>query len=86
MTPRCIHGHLYTEANTRWIVKKRGDKTYHAKQCKTCHRNRTTLKYRNDEEFRERQKARTRALYEKHRDATAPRRKKRVDRHVTGPV
>jgi hypothetical protein len=82
MTPRCIHGHLYTEKNTRWISQTRHGITYHARQCKTCHRLRTNLKYRNDEEFRTTEKARGRAMYEKRRDATAPRRRRRIEEHV----
>lgn len=77
MTIRCVHGHLYDEANTRWVVKVgTNGKNYHAKQCKTCARLKANLKYRNDGEFRDKQKARGRALYEKRRDATAPRRKR----------
>lgn len=76
MTPRCKHGHLYTEKNTRWIAQTRHGITYHARQCKTCASNRQKLKYKNDEAFRTAEKARGRALYEKRRDATASRRRR----------
>jgi hypothetical protein len=76
VTQRCKHGHLYTDKNTRWIAQTRNGITYHARQCKTCHRNRTNLKYREDPAFREQTKARGRALYEKRRDATVPRRRR----------
>jgi hypothetical protein len=77
MTVKCKHGHLYTEANTRWVIKvgPRGQR-YQARQCKTCARLKANLKYRTDAEHREKQKARGRALYEKRRDATVPRRKR----------
>jgi hypothetical protein len=76
---RCTHGHLYTDQNTRRVIKvgPRGQR-YQARQCKTCARLKANLKYRTDEEFRDKQKARGRARYEKRRDATALRRKRVV--------
>jgi len=59
MTPRCRHGHLYTEANTRWYTN--AGKPY--RQCRTCASNRMRLKYRNDEAYREKQKHRCLARY-----------------------
>jgi hypothetical protein len=73
----CIHGHLYDDANTRWISKVgAGGKRYYAKQCRTCAKERVKLKYRNDPEFREQRKEAGRVRYEKSRQARLLRQKR----------
>ena len=56
----CPHGHPWTEANTKYAKRPDG-RTF--KQCRACHTGRIRLRYRNDDAFREREKARTLARY-----------------------
>ena len=79
MIRHCIHGHPWDEANTRWISKTSPKgKKYHFRQCRTCARNRQRKKYRDNDQFREAEKARNKANYERGRDATRLRRKPKV--------
>ena len=52
----CRHGHPWNEANTRWIDSA-AKGVY--RQCRACARHKQKLKYRINDEFREKQKRRT---------------------------
>jgi hypothetical protein len=59
---RCRHGHLWTPRTSKWYVRAETGKRYRI--CTRCHADRARLKYRNDAEHREREKARTRQYYQ----------------------
>ena len=55
MTTHCRRGHPWTDANTRWLVSSLTGKPF--RQCKLCKRIKEKLRYRHDEAFRNKQKA-----------------------------
>jgi hypothetical protein len=61
MKPRCKHGHLWTEKNTRWAVHSVNGSRYRA--CRTCNSERMRLRYRRDPEYRDSQILAARARY-----------------------
>lgn len=60
MRTHCKRGHPWDEANTRWIEAP-GGKPY--RQCRSCARLLKRRRYRHDEAWREREKARCLAYY-----------------------
>jgi len=62
----CPHGHLWTEENTKYAKRPDG---HTFKRCRACHAGRMRLRYRNDDAFREREKARNLARYYANKDA-----------------
>jgi hypothetical protein len=55
----CRHGHPWTAASTHWITTGKTP----CRKCKTCHAKRQRLQYRNDDQYREKEKQRYKAFY-----------------------
>jgi hypothetical protein len=60
MIQKCKYGHVYNVENTHWYKNKNG-KMY--KQCRKCHAKQEKLRYRNNEEYRERSKVQAKNRY-----------------------
>ena len=57
---RCPSNHLQVEPDIYWVTHANGRRY---RRCKICHATRMRLKYRNDDEWREKQKAKARGSY-----------------------
>lgn len=68
-TPRkthCKHGHKFKPNNETWFTDINGKRQRTCKKCYNVRRNkRCKLKYKNDEEYRERKKSNTRKYRER---------------------